>query len=151
MKNMQTLALLIDRAESERDKQQQRTQALHQTVCESRGMLSRLEGFRSEFITRSPGTDGPSVDATHLDSRASFLGALGNAIGSQRSVCAERARAETAANAQLAEQQRRLLALQALHSRRTHAEMAMQIRRDQHESDAWAARASRTTVARKST
>lgn len=138
MKNMHALSLLIDRAESERDKQMRQAQALRRTALDSRAMLARLEGFRSEFITRAPDPSGPAVGVDCLDGRVRFLGALGSAIGSQRGVCAEREQAGARADAQLVEQQRRLLALQALRTRRTDKQLALQVKQDQRESDAWA-------------
>ena len=143
------LSLLIDRAEAERDHEMVQANSARGLALESSQMLGRLQMFRTDFLQRAPGTSAQPFAITTLEERQKFTNALGQAIHIQQDACADRDRANAQAQAQLVERQKRLLALQSLHTRQKVAQQTLQVRRDQRESDAWAARSSTVKPERK--
>lgn len=139
----QTLIKLIDRAEADRDDEMAQANAVKRMAQESQNTLSRLQIFHGEFITRAPGTSSKAFSIATLQGRQQFTDAIGNAIGAQQQACNEHEQRSVEAQALLVERQKRLLALQSLHSRQKTAQQVLQVRRDQKESDAWASRATR--------
>lgn len=138
-----TLIKLIDRAETDRDDEMAQANAVKRMAQEAQTTLSRLQIFHTEFITRAPGTGTQSFSIATLQGRQQFTDAIGNAIGAQQQACNEREQRSAEAQALLVERQKRLLALQSLHTRQKTAQQVLQVRRDQKESDAWASRAIR--------
>ena len=139
----QTLIKLIDRAEAERDDEMAQANAVKRMAQESQNTLSRLQTFHAEFLTRAPSLGSPSFSIATLQGRQQFNDAIGNAIGAQQQACNEREQRSAEAQALLVERQKRLLALQSLHTRQKTAQQVLQVRREQKESDAWASRAIR--------
>lgn len=137
----QTLIKLIDRAEADRDDEMAQANTVKRLAQESQNTLSRLQIFHSEFITRAPGTNSQAFSIATLQGRQQFTDAIGNAINAQQQACNEREQRSAEAQALLVERQKRLLALQSLHTRKKTAQQVLQVRRDQKESDAWASRA----------
>lgn len=139
--NPQTLALLIERAETARDNERQAAVAAQRLALESQQTLGRLENFQADFLRRAPGTASASVAVTTLEQRQQFHAAIDQAIAVQQDACSQREQLSQLAQAQLAARQKRLLALQSLHNRQATQAQALRIRQEQRESDAWAARA----------
>lgn len=139
----QTLIKLIDLAEAERDNDMAQANAVKRMAQESQNTLSRLQTFHTEFLTRAPRAGTQAFGIATLQGRQQFNDAIGNAIGAQQQACNEREQRSAEAQALLVERQKRLLALQSLHTRQTTAQQVLQVRREQKESDAWAARALR--------
>lgn len=137
----QTLIKLIDRAEADRDGEMAQANAMKRLAHESQQTLARLQTFKTEFLNRAPGTGSQPFTIATLESRQQFTSAIGHAIGAQQQACHEREQLSAQAQAQLVERQKRLLALQSLHTRQKTAQQVLQVRRDQKESDAWASRA----------
>lgn len=136
-----TLIKLIERVESERDSERAHAHQARRQAEEAHNTLVRLQAFRQDFLCRAPGAQSAPVHAESLQGRQQFTLAIGQAIGAQQQACAERDQQRDRAQAVLMERQKRLLALQSLHQRQADAQHALQLRRDQKESDAWAARA----------
>lgn len=135
-----TLIKLIERAEGERDDEMAQVTHARRQAEEAHNTLARLQTFRQDFLGRAPGPQSTPVSVTTLQGRQQFTVAIGQAIGAQQQACDERDRQRDRAQAQLVERQKRLLALQSLYKRQTQAQQVLQVRRDQKESDAWAAR-----------
>ncbi len=140
----QILIKLIDRAEADRDSEMVQANTVKRMAQESQQTLARLQTFRTEFLNRAPGTGSQPFTIATLEGRQQFTNAIGHAIGAQQQACNEREQISAQAQAQLVERQKRLLALQSLHTRQKTAQQVLQVRRDQKESDAWASRAIRT-------
>ncbi len=136
-----TLVKLIERAENERDDEMAYANNARRQAEEAHNTLVRLQTFRQDFLGRAPGPLSSPVSVSTLQGRQHFTLAIGQAIGAQQQACDERDRQSQRAHVQLMERQKRLLALQSLYRRQTTAQQALQVRRDQKESDAWAARA----------
>lgn len=139
----QTLIKLIDRAEAERDDEMAQANAVKRMAQESQNTLSRLQIFHTEFLSRAPAAGAQAFSIATLQGREQFSDAIGNAIDVQQQACHEREQRSAEAQALLVERQKRLLALQSLHTRQKTVQQMLQVRREQKESDAWAARAIR--------
>ena len=145
------LSLLIDRAASDRDNEMQQAQATRREAQESEQMLRRLQTFHADFLRRAPGLEAKPFAITTLQERQPFHKALDQAIDIQQHACEDRDLANALAQARLVERQKRLLALQSLHTRQKAAQQTLEVRREQRESDAWAARSAAAKPARKPT
>ncbi|MES2423151.1 MAG: flagellar FliJ family protein [Pseudomonadota bacterium] len=143
------LSLLIDRAASDRDDEMLQANAARRQAEESVQMLQRLHNFHSDFLRRAPGVQAKPFAITTLQARQTFHKALDQAIDIQQHACEDRNLLNEQAQARLVERQKRLLALQSLHSRQKVAQQTMEVRREQRESDAWAARSTAVKPARK--
>jgi flagellar protein FliJ len=143
------LSLLIDRAASDRDDEMQQAHAALRQAQESGQMLHRLQTFHADFLRRAPGVQAKPFAITTLEERQIFHKALDQAIDIQQHACEDRNLANEQAQARLVERQKRLLALQSLHTRQKAAQQTLEVRREQRESDAWAARSAAVKPARK--
>ncbi len=139
MKNV--LPLLIDRAQVLRDKHVGEARETLTTLQTAQQVLQRLDDFRAEFIARSPAASGASADTQSLQDYQRFVGRLDEAMAQQRQECARRQKRNDAAQRQLLDSQRRVVALQSWQRREAAALAARDNRRTQRESDEFAARA----------
>jgi flagellar FliJ protein len=139
MKNV--LPLLIDRAQVLRDKHVAQARETLTTLQTAQQVLQRLDEFRAEFIARSPAASGGTADTQALLDYQQFVGRLDEAIAQQRQECTRRLQRNDAAQRQLLESQRRVVALQSWQRREAAAQVAKDNRRTQRESDEFATRA----------
>lgn len=149
--NPQTLSLLIERAEAARDNERSTATAAQRLALESQQTLGRLENFQDDFLRRAPGVASQAIAVTTLEQRQQFHAAIDQAIDVQQQACVQREQAHQLAQAQLAARQKRLLALQSLNNRQANQALAVRIRQEQRESDAWAARSFAATAKGKNT
>ena len=139
MKNV--LPLLIDRAQVLRDKHVAQARDTLATLQTAQQVLQRLDDFRGEFIARSPASTGATADTQALLDYQRFVGRLDEAIAQQRQECTRRLQRNDAAQRQLLDSQRRVVALQSWQRREAAAQVAKDNRRSQREADEFATRA----------
>jgi flagellar FliJ protein len=139
MKNV--LPLLIDRAQVLRDKHVREARETLTTLQTAQQVLQRLDDFRTEFMARSPASSGASADTQALLDYQRFVGRLDEAMAQQRQECTRRQQRNDAAQRQLLDSQRRVVALQSWQRREAAALAAKDNRRTQREADEFAARA----------
>lgn len=135
------LPLLIDRAQVLRDRHVREARDTLTTLQTAQQVLQRLDDFRVEFLARSPAASGASADTHALQDYQRFVGRLDEAIAQQRQECARRQQRNDAAQRQLLDSQRRVVALQAWSRRELAAQVTRDNRRTQRESDEFATRA----------
>ena len=135
------LPLLIEGAETARDRQAQALAQAQRAIAAAHATLQRLTDFRAGCIARSPAAtlaraDGESLSAHHL-----FLGRLDQAIAVQHEEIAACEREAQAQHAKLLACQQRVLALDTLRQRRLRERETRAGRKAQRDADEFAARA----------
>lgn len=139
----QVMPLLIEQARKRRDEQSARVQAASQGVQQALGTLRQLQDFRADYLRRSPASAGQSMHVERLQDFQRFLARLEEAIGQQQQELSRRQQQLADAQAFLAEDQRRLMAFETLATRQADELERLARRREQRESDEFAARAQR--------
>lgn len=137
------MPLLIEQARKRRDEQSARAQAALQGVHQALGTLRQLQDFRTDYLRRSPASSGQAMHVDRLQDFQRFLARLEQAIGQQRQEVERRQQVQAEAQRFLAEDQRRLMAFETLASRQAQERERLARRREQRETDEFAARAHR--------
>ncbi|CAN5611382.1 N/A [soil metagenome] len=137
------LPLLINRAETARDRQAALARDAANAAQQTQATLVRLEDFRGESLERSPASLGRHADAQALGDYQRFVSRLDDAIAMQRQECQRREERSAAGQQRLIEEQRKLMAFETLLRRRAAAAGIKQGRRAQSDADEFAARAAR--------
>ncbi len=135
------IPMLIDRAQQLRDRHVAEARDTLVTLNTAQSVLQRLDDFRIDFLARSPAATGACADAQALQDYQRFVGRLDEAITQQRQECERRRVRNDAAQRQLLDSQRRVVALQAWQRREAHAQATRDSRRSQREADEFAAHA----------
>jgi len=135
------LPLLLQSAASARDRQAAVLAQARQAVAQAQATLDRLEGFRAECLARSAAGTLRTTGAEALREYQRFVERLDEAVAMQRNELDARAQRAAAEHDRLLRCQQRLLAFEALREREARAAAARAQRREQRESDEFAARA----------
>lgn len=143
------LPMLLQSAESARDHQAALLAQARQAVSQAQSTLERLREFRADCLARSAaGTLGGS-DGVALGGYQRFVERLDGAIGMQQHEVRAREGRAVGEQQRLQHCQQRLLAFQALQRREAQAAALRLQRREQRESDEFAARAIARTASGK--
>ena len=143
MRQPQVMPLLIEQARKRRDEQSARVQAASQGVQQALGTLRQLQDFRADYLRRSPASAGQAMHVDRLQDFQRFLARLEQAIAQQRQEIERRQQVQAQAQHFLAEDQRRLMAFETLAARQAGERERLARRREQRETDEFAARAPR--------
>lgn len=141
-----SLPLLIEHARTARDQAAGRNEAALAAVRESDATVERLEQYRLEYLSAAPGTTGNSVSALSLASFHDFVARLDMAIGLQKHESKKRSSLAAQATQLLMEKQQRLFAFEALMARNNAAIQQVAARKEQSNSDEFAARLFRSNA-----
>jgi flagellar protein FliJ len=137
------LPVLIRNAVAARDRQQALSRVAAAAQRQAGVTLERLQQFRGDCLARSPAASQRAVDAQALIDYQHFVARLDDAIAMQGQECSRGAQRSEFARQQLLESQRRLMSFESLVKRRAQTQAAAQGRRDQRDTDEFAARAAR--------
>jgi flagellar protein FliJ len=135
------LPLLIERAQAQRDRQALASRQARQSAAQADATLQRLGEFRGECLSRSAAAQLGQADGASLAGYQAFVGRLDEAIGMQGREAALRAGVAHEQQQRLLQQQRRVLALEALARRDALQCGQREQRREQRTTDDFAARA----------
>lgn len=138
-----SLPLLIDRARTSRDEQSLRARRATQALHQAQATLQQLEGFRADYLRRSPATSGQAIHTDGLQDWQRFVSRLDEAVALQRQEIEIRRHQDAEGQRLLLDAQRRLMAFEALAARQRAERERKAQRQAQHEADEFAARATR--------
>lgn len=141
MNRNRTLELLIDLQRRDRDRRAGVAARARREADTAGSTLRMLEGYRSDYDQRAPKRGTRAFDTRTVQVHEAFTGKLDQAIGDQQTLA--RRLDETAAlrETDLAEQQRRLKALETLAERRAQAARLRAQRIEQRQTDEFASQA----------
>ena len=137
------LPLLIERAAALRDRQAAATQQARLAADQAGTTLGRLESFRVDVLSQSAAGTMARTSGDSLAGYQKFVTRLDDAIGMQAQETAVRESRVGEQQALLLDAQRRLLAFETLQRRRAAQRDSRAQRKQQRESDEFAARAAR--------
>ena len=135
------LPIVIQQARQSRDAQSARTVAALTAVQQAESTLRQLEDFRIDYLRRSPAASGETLQIERLLDFQRFVTRLDEAIAIQQNEAALRRHRQFESQQQLAEAQRRLLAFETLATRQAAEREHSARRREQRDTDEFAARA----------
>jgi flagellar export protein FliJ len=148
MTRRNALALLIELRRRDRDRVAAVAAQAQREARNAAGTLNMLDGYRQDYLTRTPKASTQTTDSGSIQIHDAFVGKLGEAIEDQTSRLRLLSEREAAQRAALVEQERRLRALETLNKQR---ELQRQRRRealDQKMNDEFAALAHRRAAPR---
>ena len=148
MKQGNALPLLIELRRRERDRVAAIAAQAQRDAQSAAGTLRMLDGYRQDYMTRSPKSATQATDSGRLQIHDAFVGKLGEAIEDQTSRLRLLSEREAAQRAALGEQERRLRALETLSKRRELQRMRRLEAQDQKMNDEFAALAHRQAAHR---
>lgn len=134
------LPALIDTARSARDRETAILVQVQHAAAQAQSTLQRLAQYRTEYLARSPAATGAPSDAQSLAQYQLFFSRLDEAIALQHQEIERRAARVASQQAVLQRCQQRLLAFETLARRREMERQASELRRQQNETDEFAAR-----------
>lgn len=135
------LPLLLHSAASARDQQSAVLAQARQAQAQAQSTLERLREFRADCLARSAAGTLRGSDGAALRDYQRFVDRLDEAIAIQQHELARRAERVAGEQQRLQHCQQRVLAFEALQRREAQAAAARAQRREQRESDEFAARA----------
>ncbi|MBL0421454.1 flagellar export protein FliJ [Ramlibacter sp. AW1] len=138
-----SLAVIIERSREARDQRVSQAHAAGMAVQQAQAVLQQLQGYRLDYLRRSPSAPGLRVRVEQLVEFQRFVAKLDEAIGLQGQELALRRQRELESQRLLAEAQRRLLAFEALLARHADERARLARRREQRDTDEFAAQAAR--------
>jgi flagellar export protein FliJ len=142
------LPLLIELRRRERDRVATIAAQAQRDTQNAAGTLRMLDGYRLDYMNRSPKTSMQATDPARLQIHDAFVGKLGEAIDDQTSRLRMLSEREAAQRVALAEQERRLKALEILSHRRETERRRRLETLDQKLNDEFAAQAHRRALHR---
>lgn len=142
MKDGRTLALLTELAQKRRDESARRAAQGHREVAAAQAKLDALDGFRREYLGRSPMRSAQAVDPGILRTFTHFMGRLDSAVEEQTRQRDGSAQRAARLDEELMRHERSLGALRKLGERREAALRRASDKREQKLNDEIAARLS---------
>lgn len=135
------LPLLLQSAATARDQQSAALAQARQAQAQAQSTLERLSEFRADCLARSAAGTLRGSDGGAMRDYQRFVDRLDEAITMQQHELARRAERVAGEQQRLQRCQQRLLAFETLQRREAQAAAAREQRREQRESDEFAARA----------
>lgn len=148
MSRRNALPLLIELRRRERDRVAAVAAQAQRDAQNAAGTLRMLDGYRHDYMARSPKVSTQTTDPGRLQIHDAFVGKLGEAIDDQKGRLGILEQRETVQRAALAEQERRLKALEILSERRESQRRRRLETLDQKMNDEFAALAHRRALHR---
>jgi flagellar protein FliJ len=134
------LPTLIETARTARDRQTTILAQAQLAASQAENTLERLGQFRSDYLGRAPAATRASSDGQTLAQYQLFFSRLDEALALQRQEVERRLARVALQQEQLVRCQQRLLAFEALARRRESERQMREARRQQSETDEFAAR-----------
>lgn len=146
MATSDALIVAVDVAERKRDAARRALQDALEAQRAAQAQLDQLTGYAGETQNRWGARAGAAVQPEVMHHHYHFMDRLQHAVGLQNEVLGQHGARIDAARAALLQAELRLTSLRTVVERRQHETAQRQVRREQKQTDEWAAIQYRKTV-----